>query len=934
MIVYTCVCAYALFYFELKAGDDMKKKILRFLDGFLTVFLLAMLVLNFYNILQRNVMDNQMPKIFGYGYAVVISGSMEPEISVNDIVYVKEQDSYAVGDIITYEKYDSYITHRIIDIVDGEYVTKGDSNNTKDQDTVMLEQVRGKVVFVLPVFGAMVLYMKTPIGTLVTLLIALICLEVPYRIRLSRARKKGKKKYKRIARDMERIQTEIKKLDEEAAANPEMPQQRMVVDDPELQYQTFLEQMLQAESINDIRLPGGLAPAKPLEGEVVIGGSTEADDDYVNRVAAKNAREKVEAERAALLAQGYTFASNAEAADGANGVGCDTAVGTDDGVNAGNEINAAFTDETHADGAADFEGTDVSVASASPVELTPGSAMAAMMSIASAMNTDLGLTYEDFEKGNEELLKLEAELSGVPLDEPEVIAEETVEEVVGEGVEGVVDGVSEVSVDGSEQGAYQPSAEAEAYAQAQVEEAYAEITATEEFGYEEQAIDEEEAARLRRIAEIEAELTGVPYEEPEIVAPVEYVEQSEETYTEAAGAVEYTENAENTESVEYAQTEYAEYVETPQIDEEELERLRRIAQIESELYGTEYVDPLETMNLQGVPAEMQEVPEEFVPDSPVEYSPEEIVEYAEAAEEYAEVVTEEEVSNEQFAVTDFVPEEPQGYEAAGGYVIDEGELARLRRIAEIEAELYGTEYVDPLETMQAAQVVTDDEFTVDTTVSDEYAEIMAEEYVPDTLVGYEAAEYVEEPEIVEQVIVSEELNQLEEVVEETAEAVVPDEPVVESFAGEPVEDGDSSDDGLTWSESSAEFVPEELEKVALSEEEEQARLKRIAEIEAELAGVPYVDDDIAEADVNIEDDVDPEEAERLARIAEIEAELAASPEVSPKKQAMMAAREERKHKRAVDRHSRKGPPVYIPEEGVWNIAVDEYSLEDVLGEEK
>ena len=475
------------------------------------------LILNFYNILQRNVMGNQMPKIFGYGYAVVISGSMEPEISVNDIVYVKEQDSYAVGDIITYEKYDSYITHRIIDVVDGEYVTKGDSNNTKDQDTVMLEQVRGKVVYVLPVFGAMVLYMKTPIGTLVTLLIALICLEVPYRIRLSRARKKGKKKYKRIARDMERIQTEIKKLDEEAAANPEMPQQQMVVDDPELQYQTFLERMLQAESINDIRLPEGLAPAKPLEGEVVIGGSTEADDDYVNRVAAKNAREKVEAERAALLAQGYTFASNAEAADGADGVG--------------NEINAAFTDETHADGAADFEGTDVSVASASPVELTPGSAMAAMMSIASAMNTDLGLTYEDFEKGNEELLKLEAELSGVSLDEPEAIAEETVEEVVGEGVEGVVDGVSEVSVDGSEQGAYQPSAEAEAYAQAQVEEAYAEITATEEFGYEEQAIDEEEAARLRRIAEIEAELAGVPYEEPEIVAPVEYVEQPEETYT-------------------------------------------------------------------------------------------------------------------------------------------------------------------------------------------------------------------------------------------------------------------------------------------------------------------------------------------------------------------------------------------------------------------
>ena len=115
-------------YFVLKESDDMRKHLHNFLNGFLSVFLLIMLVLNFYTILQRNVMKNDMPKIFGYSYAVVISGSMEPEIQVKDIVYVKEQDSYAVGDVITYEKYGAFITHRIIDIVDGEYITKGDKN--------------------------------------------------------------------------------------------------------------------------------------------------------------------------------------------------------------------------------------------------------------------------------------------------------------------------------------------------------------------------------------------------------------------------------------------------------------------------------------------------------------------------------------------------------------------------------------------------------------------------------------------------------------------------------------------------------------------------------------------------------------------------------------------------------------------------------------
>ncbi len=763
----------------------MKKKLFTFFDGLLSVFLLLMLVLNFYNILQRNVMNNDMPKIMGYGYAVVISGSMEPEISVKDIVYLKEQDSYAVGDIITYEKYGSLITHRIIDTVDGEYITKGDSNNAPDNDTVMMEQIKGKVVYVLPAFGAIVLYMKTPIGTLVTLLIALICLEVPYRIRLSKARKKGKKKYKRIARDMERIQDEIKKLDEEAAANPEMPKQQMVVDDPELQYQTFLEQMLQAESINDIRLPGGLAPAKPLEGEVVIGGSTEADDDYINRVAAKNAREKVEAERAALLAQGYTFASTANGADSA--YGADYGAGVNDVVT---DANAAYEADTQADMPVAFEET---VAPALPAELAPGSAMVAMMSIASAMNTDFNLTYEDFEKGNEELLKLEAELSGVPYEASEI----------------------------EDPALYEESVETPAEYAEQSEESYADSESENTEYTEAPQIDEAELARLRRIAEIEAELAGVPYEESEIVAPL----------------------------VEY---EYAEQVE----------------------------------------------------ETPVEYSPEEIVEYAEAAEEYAETAPEEEVSNEQFAVTDFVPDEPQGYAAAGGYVIDDDELARLRRIAEIEAELYGTEYVDPLESMQGVQGVTDDAIPVDSTVSDEYAEIMAEEYVPDTLVGYEAAEYVEQDAMPEEqvALVS------EEVVEQSLEETVSDPESVY--------------------EASAEEIPEE---VVLLEEEELARQRRIAEIEAELAGVPYVAYESAGVDLNGENEVDPEEAARLARIAEIEAELAGSPEVSPKKRAMMEAREDRKHKRAVDRHRRKGPPVYIPEEGVWNIAVDEYSLEEVLG---
>ena len=84
----------------------------------------------------------------------VATGSMKPEISVGDVVVMREinPENLKVGDIIGYKLNETTIVHRIVNIsrnTDLSLVitTKGDNNRFEDTDPVRAEQVVGKVMF-------------------------------------------------------------------------------------------------------------------------------------------------------------------------------------------------------------------------------------------------------------------------------------------------------------------------------------------------------------------------------------------------------------------------------------------------------------------------------------------------------------------------------------------------------------------------------------------------------------------------------------------------------------------------------------------------------------------------------------------------------------------------------------------------------------------
>ena len=86
-------------------------------------------------------------KVYGYTTLIVSSGSMEPELMVGDVIIIKECDSYNKGDIITFNVNNEYlVTHRIIEEKENHYITKGDNNNSADDNIILEEQIEGKLI--------------------------------------------------------------------------------------------------------------------------------------------------------------------------------------------------------------------------------------------------------------------------------------------------------------------------------------------------------------------------------------------------------------------------------------------------------------------------------------------------------------------------------------------------------------------------------------------------------------------------------------------------------------------------------------------------------------------------------------------------------------------------------------------------------------------
>jgi len=119
-----------------------------------------------------------IPKVFGVQAFNVISGSMEPTISVGSIVYVRnvEFEELSQGDVIAFESGASVVTHRIVEIntEDKLITTKGDANNTEDFNPVSYTNVIGRMIAHFPIYGTIVAWLTDTVGKMVAVVVLVI----------------------------------------------------------------------------------------------------------------------------------------------------------------------------------------------------------------------------------------------------------------------------------------------------------------------------------------------------------------------------------------------------------------------------------------------------------------------------------------------------------------------------------------------------------------------------------------------------------------------------------------------------------------------------------------------------------------------------------------------------------------------------------------
>ena len=119
-------------------------------------------------------------RIMGYKVFTVLSGSMEPEYSVGDLIYVKETDPYSikVGDPITFVLKENLVvaTHRVIEIDEANmyFYTKGDANEIPDASPVHFNNLIGKPQFAISKLGYLSDFIQNPPGMYITIGIAIV----------------------------------------------------------------------------------------------------------------------------------------------------------------------------------------------------------------------------------------------------------------------------------------------------------------------------------------------------------------------------------------------------------------------------------------------------------------------------------------------------------------------------------------------------------------------------------------------------------------------------------------------------------------------------------------------------------------------------------------------------------------------------------------
>lgn len=167
---------------DMQENKPKKNKIIQYIFRGLIFLVISIVIgLTLYTISVKRVTGKQLVMPFNKTIAVVLTGSMEPTITTDDLIVIEKTNDYKLNDIVVFQDGNLIVVHRIVSIDGEEIITAGDNNDGSTDDPIRESDIYGEVVDIIPILGLILKIVKSPIGVTIIIGTAIFLLVLSYR---------------------------------------------------------------------------------------------------------------------------------------------------------------------------------------------------------------------------------------------------------------------------------------------------------------------------------------------------------------------------------------------------------------------------------------------------------------------------------------------------------------------------------------------------------------------------------------------------------------------------------------------------------------------------------------------------------------------------------------------------------------------------------
>ena|SRR3989344_5998271 len=166
----------------------------------LTISVLKLFIFVLFIVASIILATSKFDNPFGVRSFVVLTGSMQPKISIGSLIFTQRSPNYTFADVIAYKQGNVTVTHRVVGTeqknAEKVFKTKGDANNLADKSTVNQSSIYGKETLSIPYLGNVIFFMRSPAGFIISIIIpAILFIAFEFAIIKKEMEKEFQKKY-------------------------------------------------------------------------------------------------------------------------------------------------------------------------------------------------------------------------------------------------------------------------------------------------------------------------------------------------------------------------------------------------------------------------------------------------------------------------------------------------------------------------------------------------------------------------------------------------------------------------------------------------------------------------------------------------------------------------------------------------------------------